>query len=41
VSLAGPAAGAGSTVTVGLQRLSGTVFAFSPEGIPIVDFDGP
>jgi hypothetical protein len=39
--LAGPAAGAGSTVTAGLQRLIGTVFAFSPEGIPIVDFDGP
>ena len=39
--LAGPAAGAGSLVTAGLQRLIGTVFAFSPEGVPIVDFDGP
>jgi hypothetical protein len=39
--LAGPAAGAGSAVSAGLQRLTGTVFAFSPEGIPIVDFDGP
>ena len=25
----------------GYQQLTGTVFAFSPEGIPIVDFDGP
>lgn len=39
--LAGPAAGAGSAVAAGLQRLTGTVVAFSPEGIPIVDFDGP
>ena len=39
--LQGPAAGAGSSVTAGYQRLTGTVFAFSPEGIPIVDFDGP
>ena len=39
--LAGPAAGAGSAVSAGLQRLIGTVVAFSPEGIPIVDFDGP
>jgi hypothetical protein len=38
---AGPAAGAGSAATAGLQRLTGTVVAFSPEGIPIVDFDGP
>ena len=39
--LQGPAAGAGSSVTAGYQRLTGTVFAFSPDGIPIVDFDGP
>ena len=39
--LAGPAAGAGSAVSAGYQRLTGRVFAFSPEGIPIVDFDGP
>lgn len=39
--LAGPAAGSGTAVAAGLQRLTGTVFAFSPEGIPIVDFDGP
>ena len=39
--LQGPAAGAGSSVTAGYQQLTGTVFAFSPEGIPIVDFDGP
>jgi len=39
--LAGPAAGAGSAVTAGLQRLIGTVIGFSPEAIPIVDFDGP
>ena len=39
--LAGPAAGAGSAVTAGLQRLIGTVLGFSPEGIPIVDFNGP
>lgn len=39
--LAGFAAGPGSTVAAGLQRLTGTVVAFSPEGIPIVDFDGP
>ncbi len=37
----GPAAGPGSAMTAGLQRLSGTVVAFSPEGVPIVDFDGP
>ena len=39
--LAGQAAGPGSSISAGLQRLTGTVFAFSPEGIPIVDFDGP
>jgi hypothetical protein len=39
--LAGPAAGAGSAVSAGLQLLTGTVVAFSPEGVPIVDFDGP
>jgi hypothetical protein len=39
--LAGPAAGAGSTVSAGLQLLTGTVVGFSPEGVPIVDFDGP
>jgi hypothetical protein len=39
--LVGPAAGAGSAVTAGYQRLTGTVFGFSPEGIPLVDFDGP
>jgi hypothetical protein len=39
--LAGPAAGSGSTVAAGYQLLTGTVAAFSPEGIPIVDFDGP
>jgi hypothetical protein len=39
--LAGPAAGAGSTVAAGQQKLTGTVFGFSPEGIPLVDFDGP
>ena len=39
--LAGHAAGPGSAVTAGLQRLTGTVVAFSPEGVPIVDFDGP
>ena len=39
--LAGPAAGAGSAVAAGYQQLIGTVVAFSPEGIPIVDFDGP
>jgi YD repeat-containing protein len=39
--LAGQAAGPGSAVSAGLQRLIGTVAAFSPEGIPIVDFDGP
>ena len=39
--LAGPAAGAGSAVTAGYQRLTGTVFAFSPDGIPIVEFNGP
>ena len=37
----GPAAGPGSERTAGYQRLTGTVYAFSPEGIPIVDFDGP
>ena len=37
----GPAAGAGSSVTAGYQRLTGTVYGFSPEGIPLVDFDGP
>jgi len=39
--LLGPAAGSGSAVSAGYQRLTGTVFAFSPEGIPVVDFDGP
>jgi hypothetical protein len=39
--LQGPAAGTGSSVTAGYQQLTGTVFAFSPEGIPLVDFDGP
>ena len=39
--LAGPAAGPGSDVTAGYQRLTGTVVGFSPEGIPIADFDGP
>lgn len=39
--LQGPAAGAGSPVTAGYQRLTGTVFAFSPEGVPVVDFNGP
>ena len=39
--LAGPAAGAGSAVTAGLQQLTGTVAGFSPEGVPIVDFNGP
>jgi hypothetical protein len=39
--LAGPAAGAGSAISAGLQVLTGTVVAFSAEGIPIVDFDGP
>jgi hypothetical protein len=39
--LQGPAAGVGSSITAGYQQLTGTVFAFSPEGIPIVDFDGP
>ena len=39
--LGGPAAGSGTAVAAGLQRLTGTVLAFSPEGIPIVDFDGP
>jgi hypothetical protein len=38
--LAGPAAGPGSTVAAGFQQFTGTVFAFSPEGIPIVDFPG-
>lgn len=37
----GPAAGAGSDLTAGYQRLTGTVYGFSPEGIPLVDFDGP
>ena len=37
----GPAAGAGSSVTAGYQQLTGTVYGFSPEGIPLVDFDGP
>jgi hypothetical protein len=39
--LAGPAAGPGSAVAAGLQLLTGTVVGFSPEGVPIVDFDGP
>ena len=39
--LAGPAAGAGSLIAAGLQRLTGTVVGFSPEGVPIVDFNGP
>jgi len=39
--LQGPAAGAGSSVTAGYQQLTGTVYGFSPEGIPLVDFDGP
>ena len=39
--LAGPAAGAGSGVTAGYQRLTGVVYGFSPEGIPLVDFNGP
>jgi hypothetical protein len=39
--LQGPAAGAGTAITAGYQRLTGTVFGFSPEGIPLVDFDGP
>ena len=39
--LAGHAAGPGSAVAAGYQRLTGTVVAFTPEGIPIVDFDGP
>lgn len=37
----GAAAGPGSSVTAGYQRLTGTVFGFSPEGIPLVDFNGP
>jgi hypothetical protein len=41
VGLAGPAAGPGSSVTAGYQQLTGTVVDFSPEGVPIVDFDGP
>ena len=40
IGFQGPAAGVGSSVTAGYQQLTGTVFAFSPEGIPIVDFDG-
>ncbi len=39
--LAGPAAGPGSAVAAGLQKLTGTVIGFSPEGVPIVDFNGP
>jgi hypothetical protein len=39
--LGGQAAGPGTVVSAGLQRVVGTVVAFSPEGIPIVDFDGP
>jgi hypothetical protein len=39
--LAGHAAGPGSAVSAGLQLLTGTVIGFSPEGVPIVDFDGP
>jgi len=39
--LQGPAAGPSSSITAGYQRLTGTVFGFSPEGIPLVDFDGP
>jgi hypothetical protein len=39
--LAGPGAGPGSAVSAGLQLLTGTVIGFSPEGVPIVDFDGP
>ncbi len=38
---AGPAAGAGSAVAAGYQRLTGTVVGITPEGIPLVDFDGP
>jgi len=37
----GYAAGPGSEMTAGYQRLTGTVFMFSPEGVPVVDFDGP
>ena len=39
--LQGPAAGPGSSITAGYQQLTGTVYAFSPEGIPLVDFAGP
>jgi hypothetical protein len=39
--LEGPAAGPGSDVAAGYQRLTGTVVGFSPEGIPFVEFDGP
>ena len=41
VGLQGPAAGAGSSITAGYQQLTGTVIGFSPEGVPVVDFDGP
>lgn len=41
VGLGGQAAGAGTSVTAGYQQLTGTVIGFSPEGVPIVDFDGP
>ena len=41
VGLGGQAAGPGTSVTAGYQQLTGTVVAFSPEGVPIVDFDGP
>jgi hypothetical protein len=41
VGLAGAAAGAGTSVTAGYLHQTGTVVDFSPEGVPIVDFDGP
>ena len=39
--LQGPAAGSPSSITAGYQRLTGTVYGFSEEGVPLVDFDGP